>query len=169
MRRALSFLLIPIAYCKSVGWMLRILATGRMLERMVESAHDELRKVYDELAVALEPFRRHCAARGICCNFARTGHMLYLTDLEASEMARAGMAAESQSNDGVCPYLRGNLCGAREHRALGCRIYFCDRTYEEDRNALYERFLHRIREIEGSHGIAHSYRAVTSVDFKDFQ
>ncbi|HYF51294.1 MAG TPA: hypothetical protein VEJ63_17905, partial [Planctomycetota bacterium] len=57
------------------------------------------------------------------------------------------------------------LCGVREHGALGCRIYYCDRTYEENRNEVYERFLKRVREIETRFGIEHSYRPVTEIDF----
>jgi Fe-S-cluster containining protein len=63
--------------------------------------------------------------------------------------------------DGTCPFLRGKLCGIRDHRALGCRIYYCDRTYEEDRNAVYESHLKEVRAIEARYGIEHSYRPVT--------
>jgi hypothetical protein len=126
----------------------------------------ELRTLYTQLGSELEPFRRHCDTRGTCCNFTKTGHKLYVTTLEAAEMARAGVAAdETQAAEGICPFLRGKLCGVREHRALGCRIYYCDRTYEENRNEVYERFLKRVREIEARYGIEHSYRSVTEIDF----
>jgi len=132
-----------------------------------ESALRELRALYAELARELEPFRRYCDARGFCCNFTAADHMLYVTTLEAAEMSAcperpdAALAAE-----GKCPYLRGKLCGAREHRAIGCRVYFCDRTYEEERNALYEKFLKAARDIEARHGIEHTYSPVTKVDFE---
>jgi hypothetical protein len=129
----------------------------------------ELRALYERFGAELEPFRRHCAARGHCCNFTQTGHMLFLTDLEAAEMARCGLdALPSQQAAGCCPYLRGTSCGAREFRALGCRLYFCDGTYEENRNALCEIFLKEIRAIEARHQIPHNYRPVTAIDFKEF-
>jgi hypothetical protein len=130
------------------------------------AAFTELRQVYERLAADLEPFRRHCDTRGICCNFTQTGHMLYVTGLEAAEMARSGETPDqSQAADGTCPFLRGRLCGIREHRAIGCRIYFCDRTYEEDRNAIYERFLKEVRAIEARYSIEHTYQPITAVDF----
>ena len=133
-----------------------------------EEAFLELRAVYAALAGELEPFRRHCDSRGVCCNFTHSGHMLYVTNLEAAEMANSGQAPRTeQAGAGVCPYLNGRLCGVRDHRALGCRIYFCDRTYEEERNALYERFLREIRAIEARHGLAHFYRPVIQVDFNE--
>jgi hypothetical protein len=132
-----------------------------------EQAFTELRALYAKLSTELEPFRRHCDARGLCCNFAKSGHMLYLNHLEAAEMARCSETPDQTlSAAGSCPYLRGKLCGAREHRALGCRLYFCDPTYEEQRNAICERFLKLVREIEARFGIPHAYQAVTEIDFE---
>ncbi len=131
-----------------------------------ESALLELRALYEQLARELEPFRRYCDARGFCCNFTAAEHMLYVTTLEAAEMAASPERPDmALSAEGKCPYLRGKLCGAREHRAIGCRIYFCDRTYEEERNAVYEKFLKAAREIEARHGIEHSYLPITKVEF----
>lgn len=67
----------------------------------------------------------------------------------------------TQLAEGSCPYLREKLCGIRDHRALGCRIYFCDRTGEEDRNAVYEQYLKEIRRMEAEYGMAHTYMPVT--------
>ncbi|MEI6231732.1 MAG: hypothetical protein WCT04_01665 [Planctomycetota bacterium] len=132
-----------------------------------EAARLELRALYAQLASELEPFRRHCDARGLCCNFTATDHMLYVTDLEASEMAACDERPDmALSAEGKCPYLRGKLCGARDHRAIGCRIYFCDRTYEEDRNALYEKYLTATRDIEARHDIEHRYSPIVKVEFE---
>lgn len=129
----------------------------------------ELRDCYAQLAVEMNVFQRHCDARGFCCNFKEAGHRLYVTPLEAAMMSSSGVEPNGeQAEGGTCPYLKGSLCGVREHRALGCRIYFCDTTYEEQRNALYEKFLARVREIEARHGIAPGYTNVTTVDFKEF-
>lgn len=127
----------------------------------------ELRELYARLSAELAPFRRHCDARGICCNFAAYGHRLYVTTLEAAEMANAAVPADrALAAAGTCPFLKGNLCGVREYRALGCRMYFCDTTYDEQRNELYEKFLREIRVIEARHGIEPLYTQVTEVEFK---
>lgn len=135
-----------------------------------ESAYSELREVYARLATELEPYRRHCDARGICCNFKAHGHRLYVTGLEAAEMARGGVKADRALPEaGSCPFLRDGLCGIRENRAIGCRIYYCDSTYSDERNATYEKFLKLVREIEARHGLAHSYADVTTISFAQTQ
>jgi hypothetical protein len=134
------------------------------------AAFESLQECYAQLAAALQQYQRHCIARGHCCNFAATGHRLYVTDLEAAFMAESGVEPNSElAARGICPFLKGQLCGVRDHRAIGCRIYFCDTTYEEERNALYEKCLTRVREIEAAHGIAHNYRNVTSIEFSEFK
>ena len=131
-----------------------------------DAARAELRTLYAELARELEPFRRYCDARGLCCNFAAADHMLYVTTLEAAEMAACSQPPDmSLPGGGKCPFLNGKLCGCRDHRALGCRIYFCDRTYEENRNELYEKFLKTAREIETRYGIEPRYLPITKIDF----
>lgn len=133
------------------------------------AAMDELQVLYARLAAELEPLRRHCDSRGVCCRFSQCGHMLYLTDLEAAEMTRSGATPDAaQSEAGTCPYLRGGLCGIRDQRGIGCRLYYCDRTYHDDRNALCEKYLKEARQIEARYGIAHRYRPVTQIDFKEF-
>lgn len=140
------------------------------MAKIPDQAFVELQAVYKTLEQDLEPYRRHCDMRGVCCNFAALGHMLYATALEAAEMGRAGLAPDAKLGaEGKCPFLNGISCGIRNNRALGCRIYYCDRTYEEERNEVYERCLKRVREIEARYGIAHSYQAVTQIDFSEFE
>jgi len=135
-----------------------------------EAALNELRALYRELTTEMESYRRHCEMRGHCCDFAYVGHMLYLTTLEAAEMARCGEQPQPElAAEGKCPYLRGNVCGARDNRAIGCRLYYCDSTYEEQRNALCEKYLRRAREIEARYGIPHNYQPVVYVNFEAFK
>lgn len=138
-----------------------------IMVKIPSEALAELHALYSRLEQDMSPWRRHCAARGLCCDFARTGHMLYVTNLEAAGMAQAG-PVPAPPHAG-CPYLRGKLCGAREHRALGCRLYYCDSTYEDERNALCETFLREVRAIEARCGIEHAYRPVTEADFTVLQ
>ncbi len=131
-----------------------------------DGALSALHAVYRQLDVEIEPLRRFCDSRGLCCHFASSGHMLFVTGLEAAGMAGSAEAPDAaQAAAGSCPFLRGKLCGIRGQRALGCRIYFCDKTHEEERNALYERFLKEVRDIEARFGLEHSYQPVTAVEW----
>jgi hypothetical protein len=139
-----------------------------LISTVPEAALVELREIYARLATALEPYRRHCDMRGVCCDFAKCGHMLYVTGLEAAEMIKSGVAPDpALAEDGKCPFLRGNQCGIRDHRAIGCRIYYCDKTYNDERNALCEKYLREAREIEARYGIEHSYMAITNIVFAE--
>jgi Fe-S-cluster containining protein len=140
------------------------------MDEIPEQALDELQEVYGRLTAALEPYKRHCDLRGNCCDFALHGHMLYVTGLEAAGMLRAGLIADKlQQQDGKCPFLNGKMCGIRDHRALGCRLYYCDTTHEVSRNELYERFLKDVRAIEVRYNLETSYRPVTEINFQDLQ
>jgi hypothetical protein len=139
------------------------------MDPIPEGAIAELQELYRRLEKELAPVKRHCDARGICCNFSKCGHMLYVTDIEAAEMARSGAEPDAAlAEGGTCPYLRDGKCGIRDNRAIGCRLYYCDKTYEDERNELCEKFLKDARLIEQRYGIAHRYRPVTQIDFKEF-
>ena len=138
------------------------------MAKIAEQAFVELEAVYERLTTELEPLRRKCEMRGICCDFAVVGHMLYVTGLEAEFMSRAGVTVDAaQAEQGRCPFLQGKVCGIRDNRAIGCRLYYCDKTFEDERNALYERYLKQVREIEVRFGIEHSYRPITQVVFQE--
>jgi Fe-S-cluster containining protein len=139
------------------------------MPKIANEAFVELQAVYERLNAELEPFRRKCDSRGVCCDFAVIGHMLYVTGLEAAGMLQSGVApSAAQAEEGRCPFLNGKLCGIRDHRALGCRMFYCDKTFEEDRNAVYERYLKQIRDIEVRFGIETSYTPVTNVNFQEY-
>ncbi|HXX93165.1 MAG TPA: hypothetical protein VEN81_05995, partial [Planctomycetota bacterium] len=57
----------------------------------------------------------------------------------------------------ACPYLREGLCGVRDHRMLGCRIYFCDPNYADQMGPLYERFHRKIKDLHRKHGLPYEY------------
>ncbi len=132
------------------------------MESIPEDALHELRELYGQLEAEMAPLRRPCLSSGQCCHFTDFDHRLYVTRLEAAEMVRSGEELDlKQAGQGTCPFLRGRLCGIREHRALGCRVFFCDQTLEEERNEIYEKYLDAIRQIEVRHGIAHEYVQIT--------
>src|SRR5262249_59389769 len=56
-----------------------------------------------------------------------------------------------------CPFQKDNLCTAREPRPLGCRIYFCDPSYQETGNHITEAALHRLKALAREHGVDWRY------------
>ena len=121
----------------------------------METPLEALRRIY---ASADEEARAHpalkCDLSGRCCRFREYGHDLYVTKLEYDEMVRRGGAGGSE--EAVCPWLQGTLCGNREGRALACRTYFCS---DEDAAAtLTERWHKAIRRLHERHGIPYVYR-----------
>lgn len=116
-------------------------------------------------AVAVEIARRgpSCWASGRCCNFKRTGHLLYVTGLEAAYTVRhlneplTPVRIDAALVEGGCPLQSANLCGVHPIRPLGCRVYFCDRSAQEWQQDLYERHLGQVRDLHDQHGIDYRY------------
>lgn len=127
-----------------------------------------------------------CWASGRCCNFEKTGHLLYVTGLEAayciarlagSEWDRRGRVAlsvdgqhqpipsgrglvadlASARSRGGCPFQVGNLCGVHAIKPLGCRLYFCDRSAQDWQQELSEELLADIRSLHDRHGVEYRY------------
>ncbi len=108
-----------------------------------------------------------CWASGRCCNFAKSGHLLYVTGLEAAyTISRLGACrseglsipqVQAARDAGGCPFQVGNLCGVHPIRPLGCRVYFCDRSAQAWQQELYELELGRVREIHDVHDVSYRY------------
>lgn len=136
-----------------------------------------LEGIYADVAREVEARGPACWASGRCCNFRETGHLLYVTGLEAAYcVARAAGASEEAARGGTlslqvlsagtlagasasggCPFQRGNLCGVHTIKPLGCRVYFCDRSAQEWQQDLSERMLERIRGVHDVHGVEYRY------------
>jgi len=120
-----------------------------------------IRPIESEDIAALETLYAHldreiarlgpiCEACGRCCHLEREGHELWLTDLELAYLIRVA-GPPPRGRPGVCPYLDGERCAAREARALGCRVYHC-RMDRSEREILYEEFFGRLRETAARSG-----------------
>ncbi len=119
--------------------------------------------------------RPACAASGRCCNFARSGHLLYVTGLEAactllrsayqrgeSASPASGHAislaqVERARTRGDCPFLVGASCGVHAIKPLGCRVYFCDPAAQRWQQDLSERAMAMLRELHEHHEIPYAY------------
>ena len=122
----------------------------------------ELETIFERTSSAIEARGPACWASGRCCNFAATGHRLYVTGLEVAYAVNKGAAlsaaavAEARTRGG-CPFQVQTLCGIHAIKPLGCRVYFCDRTSHEWQNELYEKMLTGIRSLHDRWDIEYRY------------
>lgn len=135
-----------------------------------------------ELMARIEARKPVCVASGRCCNFAKHGHLLFVTGLEAAvaltriaERREAGalavgaLAARTElrvvtlaqigeaKHRGDCPFLDGTLCGVHWARPLGCRVYFCDETAQEWQHEQSEWMMDEVRRLHEREGIEYRY------------
>lgn len=88
-----------------------------------------------------------CVASGRCCRFKEYGHVLFVSSLEAELLIDGAPAYERPVSTDFCPFQKEKLCTAREHRPLGCRVYYCDPAYQETGNRITEVHLARLKVI----------------------
>ncbi len=127
---------------------------------MHDAAFRALEKVYQDLAADLRALSPTCWGRSVCCKFKTAGHRLYTTPLEYEYLrSKTGFAEpdlELLSQD-TCPFLKQGRCGVREHRMLGCRVYFCDPGFQKHQQGVYEKFNDRVKDVMREHGIEYEY------------
>src|SRR5437870_7838098 len=102
----------------------------------------ELYKEVDNEVAAAGPV---CIASGRCCRFKEYGHTLFVSNLEAEVLLAAAPEYDKPVSSDFCPFQKENLCTAREPRPLGCRIYYCDPTYQNTGQDLSEKYLRQLK------------------------
>lgn len=128
-----------------------------------ESVWPELEQIYADLETELAGLRPLCQRSSRCCKFKEFGHQLWTTGLELDYLLEhEGPPPTGKALQDVCPYLRDGLCGARDHRMLGCRIFFCDPGYASAMNPLYEKYHARIKDLHRKHGLSYEYAELLS-------
>jgi Fe-S-cluster containining protein len=113
--------------------------------------------LYEEVDRAVAAAGPICQVGGRCCRFREFGHVLFLSNLEANVLLGGAPAYQAPATPDLCPFQKGNLCTARESRPLGCRIYFCDPSYQETGQRLSEEFLHSLKQLGREHGLQWRY------------
>src|SRR5271166_5144862 len=114
---------------------------------------DELSALYRELDEAVAVMAPVCQLSGRCCRFKDYGHTLFLSGPEAHLLvADAPQPAGQLDNGESCPWqdARGQ-CTARDARPVGCRVFFCDTSFENIGAELSETFLARLKELASRH------------------
>ncbi len=110
---------------------------------------DPLRVLYGDLDAAVARFSPSCSLSGRCCRFAEYDHTLFVSALEMAVLLADAPPPSRPLDDGeTCPWqdLKGR-CTAREARPLGCRVYYCDPTYQDHAHTLSEAFLGRMKQL----------------------
>lgn len=119
--------------------------------------HRQVLEIYREVDAEVKAAGPVCVASGRCCRFKEYGHTLFLSNLEADVLLAGAPAYTPPVSTDFCPFQKEKLCTAREPRPLGCRIYYCDPTYQETGNALTEKYLRRLKDYAAQHGLEWRY------------
>jgi hypothetical protein len=99
-----------------------------------------------------------CVASGRCCRFKEYGHTLFLSNLEAEVLLNGAPAYDKGAvRPDFCPFQKENLCTAREPRPLGCRVYYCDPSYQETGVAIAEKYVKRLKQLADAYGMTWHY------------
>lgn len=125
-----------------------------------ESVRANLTEFYRDIDAQITARSPRCINRGKCCNFAKYGHRLYVTSIELAHFID-GQKSEWKSVSDVadqCPYHIGGVCTAREHRPLGCRVFFCEAESDVWPNEIYESGLERLKRISADHDVDYRYQ-----------
>ncbi len=117
----------------------------------------ELAALYAELAREIDATRVRCDLSGVCCDFEKSGHVLFATDLEVDYARTHGGDLVPDAPAKSCPFFVRGRCDLREGRPLGCRVYFCDPAYADKMHELSERYHRRVVAIHERHGIGYRY------------
>ena len=119
----------------------------------------ELRRILDAAAAAAAEQAFACRACGRCCRFEEFGHKLYVTPGELALLQSVPITGEPAV--GRCPHQVDGKCMARNERALGCRLFFCDPAAEQWFQGTYELFHERIKRLHRDRALPYAYVEMT--------
>ena len=103
--------------------------------------------VYAAADAAVAKAGPKCDASGRCCRFKEYGHTLFLSQIEAEVLLETAPTYTAPVTAEFCPFQVNNLCTARDPRPLGCRVYFCEETYQETGQEISEKYVRELKTI----------------------
>jgi hypothetical protein len=124
---------------------------------MAEDMRRQVLELYREVDREVAQAGAVCVASGRCCRFKEYGHVLFLSNLEAEVLLASAPRYEKPAASDFCPFQKDNLCTAREPRPLGCRVYYCDPSYQETAGRITEKYLQRLKDLADAHGLEWRY------------
>ncbi|MEM9166470.1 MAG: hypothetical protein AAGB48_05540 [Planctomycetota bacterium] len=131
-----------------------------------------IRAIHAAIEETVARERPVCTASARCCHFARTGHALFVTGLEAAwtldRIAPEWMPTDERLGDaeaaGSCPLLSDagparpvGACGVHAVRPSGCRVYFCDPTRSAMVTELAQHAADAVRSLHDRFGVPYMY------------
>jgi hypothetical protein len=122
-------------------------------------ARAELRALYAQLDAGVAQIGPVCELSGRCCRFREHGHTLFVSTPEFQLLLEGAPEPQRPVDRGeTCPWQdsRGR-CTARDYRPLGCRVYYCDPSFEHSAHELSERFIARLKQLADNHGLPWNY------------
>jgi hypothetical protein len=124
---------------------------------MSEEVRRRVLELYNEADRTVAAAGPVCVASGRCCRFKEHGHVLFLSNLEAEVLLANAPPYDRPASADFCPFQKDNLCTAREPRPLGCRIYFCDPSYQETGQRISEEYLQRLKALANEFNVTWRY------------
>jgi hypothetical protein len=122
-----------------------------------ENLREEILAIYEEVDREVAAAGPVCVASGKCCRFKEYGHVLFVSNLEASVLLEQAPAYENPVSPDFCPFQCDKLCTARAPRPLGCRVYYCDPAYQARASEITEKYLARLKALAEREGIDWRY------------
>ncbi len=107
----------------------------------------EIVEIYNELEAELASLDPGCNTCGTCCHFDEFNHVLYASTIETKYIQKNVDVPPLDPDQGTCPFLIDNKCTIREHRALGCWVFFCNPDHKETLQDIYEKYYTMIKNL----------------------
>ena len=124
---------------------------------MIPNIRSRVLAVYAAADAAVAEAGPRCESSGRCCRFTEYGHTLFLSQLEAEILLEAAPAYDQPVTRDGCPFQVNNLCTARDPRPIGCRVYFCDPSYQDRMSEIIETAIAELKAIADEFGTGWSY------------
>jgi hypothetical protein len=127
--------------------------------RLDPSTDAALRALYAELDAEVALIGPVCQLSGRCCRFKEYGHTLFVSTAEIQLLLASAPEPSRPLDQGeTCPWQNAHgHCTARDCRPLGCRIYYCDTSYEQHAYELSERYITRLKGLSDQHQLPWNY------------
>ena len=109
----------------------------------------DLRALYGQVDAEVARLGPVCQLSGRCCRFKEYGHTLFVSTPEVQLLLDSAHRPQRPLDRGeTCPWQddRGH-CTARDCRPLGCRVYYCDPSYEPSAYGVSERYIARLKAL----------------------
>lgn len=132
------------------------------MNKTFEQTIDEIYVWVDEQVQDASP---RCEISGRCCRFREYGHRLYISRVEAERLLQVPLpqpaerpALTLEAIREQCPYQVQGRCSARNQRPLGCRIFFCDPTFEQQASEITEAAIQQLKQAHEKFHVPWEYQ-----------